>query len=108
MLTVTVVQPIYTSTSDVLGRKLPLSWAGALYPWDSWRTIVPLVIGAVVLVVFVWYDGKPAEAMVLYRIFANRTAASTLIGSFIHGMVLVSMAGLGRLPAEVAILENPN
>lgn len=30
---------------------LPLSWAGAMYPWSSWRTIFSLITGALVLVV---------------------------------------------------------
>ncbi|KAM3534173.1 hypothetical protein MY4038_002563 [Beauveria bassiana] len=34
---------------------LPLSWAGAMYPWGSWRTIVPLIIGVLVLVFFGWH-----------------------------------------------------
>jgi MFS family permease len=86
---------------------LPLSWAGAMYPWDSWRTIVPLVIGAVVLVVFVWYEGKPTEPMFPYRIFSNRTAASTLIGSFIHGMVLYTLLSYLPLFFQSAFLESP-
>ena len=86
---------------------LPLSWAGAMYPWSSWRTIVPLVVGVAVLAVFVWYEGKPAEPMFPYRIFSNRTAASTLIGSFIHGMVLYTLLSYLPLFFQSAFLEAP-
>lgn len=67
---------------------LPLSWAGAMYPWSSWRTIVPLVIAVVVLVAFAIYEARTAEPVFPYRIFRSRTAQVTLIGGFIHGMVL--------------------
>ncbi|PWY93513.1 MFS general substrate transporter [Aspergillus sclerotioniger CBS 115572] len=53
---------------------LPLSWAGSLYPWGSWRTLVPLVIGCLVLVVFAILERKAIEPMIPYRIFDNRTA----------------------------------
>jgi MFS family permease len=86
---------------------LPLSWAGAMYPWNSWRTIVPLVIGLLVLAFFVWYESKPAEPIFPYRIFRNRTAASTLIGSFIHGMVLYTLLSYLPLFFQSAFLEAP-
>lgn len=86
---------------------LPLSWAGAMYPWQSWRTIVPLVIGIIVLVVFVWYESKPVEPMFPYRIFRNRTAAATLVGSFIHGMVLYTLITYVPLFFQAVYLEAP-
>ncbi|KUI72225.1 hypothetical protein VM1G_08024 [Cytospora mali] len=86
---------------------VPLSWAGEMYPWSSWRTIVPLVIGVAVLVVFVWYESKPAEAMFPYRIFRNRTAAATLSGSFIHGAVLYTLSQYMPLFFQAVYLETP-
>ncbi|KAK5993203.1 MFS transporter L2 [Cladobotryum mycophilum] len=86
---------------------LPLSWAGTMYPWGSWRTIVPLVIGVLVLGVFVWYESKPAEPMFPYRIFRNRTAAATLVGSFIHGMVLYTLIAYVPLFFQAIFLEAP-
>ena len=86
---------------------LPLSWAGAMYPWSSWRTIVPLVAGSIVLVGFGLYESKPAEPVFPYRIFQNRTALVTLIGAFIHGMVLYSVLLYAPLFFQAVFLETP-
>jgi hypothetical protein len=86
---------------------LPLSWAGELYPWGSWRTIVPLAIGILVLAGFGAYEAKPAEAVFPYRIFAPRTAAATLAGAFIHGMVMYALLLYLPLFFQAVHLEAP-
>ncbi|KAI1098290.1 putative efflux pump antibiotic resistance protein [Jackrogersella minutella] len=86
---------------------LPLSWAGSMYPWDSWRTIVPLIIGILLLGVFTWYESKPLEAMFPYRIFSNRTAAVTLAGSFIHGLILYTLIQYLPLFFQSVFLKAP-
>lgn len=67
---------------------LPLSWAGALYPWSSYQTLVPLILGLLILVAFGFYEARPTHALFPYRIFKNRTAAATLAGAFLHGAVV--------------------
>lgn len=67
---------------------LPLSWAGSLYPWSSWRTILPLVIGLAILLLFGVYESRPAEPVVPYRFFKSRTTVAIIVGGFFHGMVL--------------------
>ncbi|KAL4909650.1 major facilitator superfamily domain-containing protein [Aspergillus multicolor] len=64
---------------------LPLSWAGALYPWVSYRTLIPFILGLTVLTTFGIYEARPIQPVFPYRIFKSRTAAATLIGSFTHG-----------------------
>lgn len=86
---------------------LPLSWAGALFPWSSWRTIVPLVVGVVVLVVFGAYESKPTEPIFPYRIFHSATAIVTLAGAFIHGMILYSVLLYAPLFFQAVCLERP-
>lgn len=86
---------------------LPLSWAGAMYPWSSWRTILPLVVGTIVLVVFGTYESKPAEPVFPYRIFCNRTAVVTLIGAACHGAVLYSILLYTPLFFQAVMLETP-
>lgn len=86
---------------------LPLSWAGNMYPWSSWRTIVPLVIGALMLVGFGFYERYPPDAVFPYRIFRSRTAQSTLIGSFIHGFVLYTLLQYLPLFFQAVYLESP-
>ena len=70
---------------------VPLSWAGAMYPWGSWRTFVPLVIGVLILIAFAFYERYPASAVFPYRIFKSVTARVTLFGAFVHGLVLYAL-----------------
>lgn len=70
---------------------VPLSWAGSLFPWASWQTLLPMLLGVAVLVVFVFYEAKPAAPIIPYRLFHSKTGNVTLIGGFIHGVVLVSL-----------------
>jgi len=63
-----------------------------MYAWDSWRTLVPLIVGAAGLVSFVFYEAFVAvEPLIRLNIFKNRTAAVNYLGTFIHGMILWSM-----------------
>jgi hypothetical protein len=70
---------------------LPISWAGSLFPWASWQTLVPMLFGAFTLVVFGFYEAKPEEPIAPHRIFRSKTAVMTLIGGFLHGAVLISI-----------------
>ncbi|KAI0197895.1 major facilitator superfamily domain-containing protein [Astrocystis sublimbata] len=89
---------------------LPLSWAGALYPWGSWRSLVPLVIGLVLLALFAFYEGRIPFAqtpIMPYRIFANVTATFSLATGFLHGLVLYSLLQYLPLFFQAVFLENP-
>jgi hypothetical protein len=86
---------------------LPLSWAGSIYSWSSWRTILPLTIGAIILALFAFYETRPAEPVFLYRILNNRTAVVTLIGSAAHGAILYSMMLYLPLFFQAVLLETP-
>ena len=70
---------------------LPFSWAGSLYPWDSWRTLFPMLLGVVVLFIFAIYEKRPATPIMPHRLFHSKTANMTLAGAFIHGMLLISI-----------------
>jgi hypothetical protein len=70
---------------------LPVSWADTLYPWYSWRTLLPLVVGVVAFIAFGFYEAYPVEPMLPYRLFKNRTAVVSIIGGTIHGLLLFSL-----------------
>lgn len=78
-----------------------------MYPWSSWRTILPLIIGALVLVIFGIYESKPAAPVLPYRIFRNTTAVVALIGAAVHGAVLYSMILYLPLFFQAVMLETP-
>ncbi|KAL2216529.1 putative MFS transporter [Thermoascus aurantiacus ATCC 26904] len=68
---------------------IPLSWGGVMYNWDSWHTLVPLIIGAVGFAVFAFYEYFFAsDPIIPYSIFQNRTATVSFIGSLLQGVVL--------------------
>src|SRR5437868_5315072 len=35
---------------------IPVTWGGIMYPWSHWRTLVPLTLGAVGMIGFVFYE----------------------------------------------------
>ena len=60
-----------------------------MYAWDSWRTLVPLILGAAGLIAFVLYKAFVAqEPLIRLVIFNNRTAIVNYFGTTIHGMIL--------------------
>ncbi|KAL5358619.1 major facilitator superfamily domain-containing protein [Aspergillus floccosus] len=68
---------------------IPLSWGGVMYDWDSWRTLVPLAVGAVGIAVFIAYECYvPAEPMIPQSVFQNRSAAIAFSASAIQGLIL--------------------
>lgn len=78
-----------------------------MYPWDSWRTLFPLLIGVAGLVVFGLYEwrlssrvfdsegniipGNKVEPIIRLRILANMTMGVTYLETVIHGMILWSL-----------------
>lgn len=82
---------IFFSLAGITVFVVPLSWAGALYPWKSWQTIVPLVIGVALLVALGFYEARPKNPVIPHRLFYSRTAKSTLLGNFMHGAILFTV-----------------
>ncbi|KAJ5962522.1 Major facilitator superfamily domain general substrate transporter [Penicillium viridicatum] len=85
---------------------IPLSWAGSLFPWASWQTLLPLLLGVAVLVIFVFYEAKPAAPIIPYRIFHSKTGNLTLVGGFIHGIIMVSLLQYLPLLYQAVELES--
>lgn len=70
---------------------LPLSWADNLYPWNSFRTLIPLLLGVTILAAFALYERNPEFPIMPHRLFKSRTASATLAGVFFHGASLYSL-----------------
>ncbi|KAF2031875.1 MFS general substrate transporter [Setomelanomma holmii] len=90
----------------------PLSWAGAMYPWKSWQTILPMIFGFAVLVVFTLYEngtlGKPpTEPLFPARVFKSITATMSLVCSFFHGAIMYSGIFYMPLIFQAVFLESP-
>lgn len=86
---------------------LPLSWAGNLYPWAAWETIVPLVIGLLVLLGFAFYESKPEAPLFPYRIFKSRTSLMTLLTGTIHGLIIYPATTYLPLFFQAVKLQSP-
>ncbi|KAJ5807358.1 hypothetical protein N7447_010814 [Penicillium robsamsonii] len=66
-----------------------LSWGGSSYRWRDWQTIVPLVVGAVILLALLFWESKWAlHPQFGRRVFRSRVMAMTHLGCFLHGFVV--------------------
>ncbi|KAJ5782313.1 Major facilitator superfamily domain general substrate transporter [Penicillium paradoxum] len=64
-----------------------LSWGGSLYRWGQWQTVVPIAVGAVVLLALVLYRTKWAAHPQFGRVFRSKMMTMTHLGCFLHGFV---------------------
>lgn len=68
---------------------IPVTWGGVSYAWDSWRTLVPLIVGALGLVAFVLFEEYVArEPLIRLDVFKNRTASASYFQTTVHGIIL--------------------
>lgn len=60
-----------------------------MYPWDHWRTFVPLILGFAGLALFiVWEIHFASEPLTTLNVFMNRTAAVSYINTVLHGIIV--------------------
>ena len=87
---------------------IPITWGGVSYAWDSWRTLVPLIVGIFGLIVFVVFEDRFAkEPLIRLDIFKNRTSAASYVQTIIHGMILWCILYYLPLYYEVVKGETP-
>lgn len=69
-----------------------LSWGGSLFPWASWHTLVPLIIGAVGVGAWVIFEYLvPTNPILPLAILNNRTAVLSYAGTFSLGLIQFGM-----------------
>lgn len=98
---------MFLFTAATVSVSLPLSWADSLYSWGSWRTIFPLVLGVLIFIGFGWYEARPTQPMIPYRLVNNRTAAMALIAGTLHGAVLYAVLLYFPLFFQAVFLQTP-
>jgi hypothetical protein len=78
---------------SMTGFLIGLSWGGVMYPWSSWRTLVPLIVCGFGLVAFIvyeeWLMKQGREPLIRLDVMKNRTAAVTYFGTFIRRLSLI-------------------
>jgi MFS family permease len=71
---------------------IPMTWGGIMYSWSSWRTLIPMLIGAGGLALFCLYEAKFAKHTLMpMEIFNNRSTSLCYFTTFIHGTILWSV-----------------
>ena len=74
------------STTSLL---IPLTWGGVMYSWTSWRTLVPLIVGAFGLIGFCFFERYIApEPVIRLSVFGNRTANLGYMFTMFQGICL--------------------
>lgn len=87
---------------------LAITWGGALYSWKSWKTLLPLILGILLLIAFIAWEGYTTqEPMIPYRLFNNRTSAFSLLGAFLHGIIVFGVLFYLPIYFEGVIGDSP-
>ncbi|GAA5852177.1 hypothetical protein JCM8547_006690 [Rhodosporidiobolus lusitaniae] len=85
---------VCASTATILA----LTWGGVSYPWSSFRVLVPLVLGLVGMVAFVFLEKSFVKVpTVPFEILASRTSLMGYLTTFLHGILV--MCGVYFIPA---------
>ena len=80
------------SVASVTSFLIPVTWGGVMYAWDSWHTLVPLILGFTGMVSFMVYEAYvPSQPLVPVYLFSNITVCISYLGTFLHGLVLWSL-----------------
>ncbi len=78
-----------------------------MYPWSSWHTLMPLLLGVIGVIAFGFYErrlsnksfdpqgvplpGNNIEPIIRFSIFSNVTMLVTYLETILHGIVLWSL-----------------
>lgn len=78
---------ILTASTDAV--MYAITYGGSLRPWSAPSVVGPLVVGLVLLIAFIIYEGTslPREPVTPYHLFANRTSAAAFFVSFQHAVL---------------------
>ncbi|KAF8587989.1 iron permease [Ramaria rubella] len=87
---------VVASTSACM---IGLTWGGIQFAWISAHVLVPLILGIVGLVFFMYYEIKVAEhPIVPFSILSSATGISGYLQTFIMPIVLLAVLFLDYLP----------
>ena len=70
---------------------IALTYAGTRYPWSSWHTLVPLLLGFAAFFLFGAFEAShfaPSEPVMPPRLFATRTSVIIAINTFLFTAVV--------------------
>ena len=65
-----------------------MTWAGSEYPWSSWRTLVPIVIGSIgIITTLIWERYAARKPFLRLELFLHGLSAGPMDIAYIHGKV---------------------
>lgn len=66
-----------------------LTYAGTIYAWSSWHTLVPLFVGFLGFLIFGFYEasGIPVEPVMPMRLLAHRTSKIVFINTWVNAVM---------------------
>lgn len=80
---------------------LALLWSGETHGWDSWQTLGLFAVGALATLVFVRIELRVAEPILPMSMFSDRVLRTSLIGGFVIGIAMYSVASWTTLFLQV-------
>lgn len=77
--------------TSIVSILIALAFSGTVFPWSSWRIILPLILGFIGLVLFYLFERSRfcLEPTLPPQLFANRTSATAFILTFIHSILFM-------------------
>ncbi|KAL6706835.1 hypothetical protein ACN47E_004978 [Coniothyrium glycines] len=82
---------IFTFLGFTLMILLGLDFGGVLFPWDSEKIIVLLVVGCLMIVAFIYSESRVAKyPLIPMTLFRRRTNVATFTVVFFHGFVFIA------------------
>ncbi|KAF9018941.1 MFS general substrate transporter [Hymenopellis radicata] len=94
--------------SSTAACTIALTWGGVVYPWDSARIIVPLVLGCLGLVAFVIFEAKGAKyPLIPWSVISNRTSVSGFLQTFLVGVVALGVVYFTPVYFQACHLASP-
>lgn len=66
-----------------------ITWGGTQYPWDSWRTIVPIILGATgIMGTLVWERFGASQPFIRLWLFRDYAAMAAYICAVLQGLIV--------------------
>ncbi|GAA5933720.1 uncharacterized protein JCM15063_001393 [Sporobolomyces koalae] len=78
---------VAAATSAIIG----LTWGGVTYSWSSPRVLVPLILGLVGIVVYIYLERFAKHPVVPFSILSTRTAIAGYVTTFLHGIIVLAV-----------------
>lgn len=95
---------------SVISILLSLTWAGTTYPWSSHQVLLPLTLGFLGLITFMYYESSPRchEPTMPPQLFKNRTTAAAFTLTFLYSLILYWLIYYLPLYFQSVLLSSPS